>query len=320
VKGTTQKNREATAIAIEVRDFSKRYGEVVAVSGVSFSVARGELFGLIGPDGAGKTTTMRTLCTLLACEQGDMRVDGLDVRTEISRIRAILGYMPQRFSLYPDLSVRQNLNFFADLFGVSKKEKRERLERLYHFSQLKAFESRLAGALSGGMKQKLALSCTLIHTPDILILDEPTTGVDPVSRREFWAILRQLKEDGVTILVSTPYMDEADLCDRVAFMYEGEILALDRPARLADYFEGALYEVLSGDNRRMESYFTTEVAARSVQIFGDRLHVSFPQKLGADTRDRIIEQAPAKIESFQQIVPTTEDTFLALMQNREASA
>lgn len=303
--------------AIDIKNFSKHYGDIRAVHDLSLTVDYGQLFGLIGPDGAGKTSTMRTLCTLVSCEQGDMFVDGLDVRKKVSQIRALLGYMPQRFSLYPDLSVRQNLEFFADLFGVPADEKPQRLQRLYQFSKLQPFEKRLAKDLSGGMKQKLALSCTLIHTPKILILDEPTTGVDPVSRQEFWAILQQLKKEGVTILISTPYMDEADLCDRVAFMHKGSVLAVDEPENLARYFEFALYEVISEQNHRLVSYFRDVVKARSVQVFGDRLHVSFTKALEKAEIRGMIQNAPVPIRSIKEISPSTEDTFLALMQKKE---
>jgi ABC-type multidrug transport system ATPase subunit len=304
---------------IEITNFSKSYGEVRAVEDITLKIESGELFGLIGPDGAGKTTTMRTLCTLLNCDHGEMLVDGRDVRTDVAYIRSILGYMPQRFSLYPDLSIEQNLNFFADLFGVPKSEKVGRLQRLYQFSKLQPFKKRLAGALSGGMKQKLALSCTLIHTPRILILDEPTTGVDPVSRREFWEILRQLREDGVTILVSTPYMDEASLCDRVAFMHKGEMLALDKPQNLHRQFPFHLYEVTGNELRELLTYFEKETDARSVQVFGDRLHVSFEQELAASTLTGLRKKAPAEIQDLKKIQPSIEDTFLALMKKQEAA-
>ncbi|MFQ6112715.1 MAG: ABC transporter ATP-binding protein [bacterium] len=299
---------------IEIRNFRKSYGPVKAVENLTLTIESGELFGLIGPDGAGKTTTMRTLCTLLDCEEGEMYVDGKDVRVEIPYIRSIVGYMPQRFSLYPDLTVEQNLNFFADLFGVAKSEKHERLARLYQFSKLAPFKNRLASALSGGMKQKLALSCTLIHTPKILILDEPTTGVDPVSRREFWQILRQLRQEGVTMMVSTPYMDEASFCDRVAFMHKGRLLALDRPDNLLKYFPYALYEITAKDIRSLVSYFHTETEAKSVQIFGDRLHVSFTRDLDAGSLSTIRDKSPGSISNIEKIQPSIEDTFLELMK------
>ncbi|MEZ4763313.1 MAG: ABC transporter ATP-binding protein [Calditrichia bacterium] len=208
--------------AIEITNFSKSFGETRAVKNVSLSVKPGELFGLIGPDGAGKTTLMRAICTLLLPDDGQIQVRGMNTREAIADIRAILGYMPQRFSLYQDLSVEQNLRFFADLFNVPAEERAARMKRLYQFSRLGNFNKRLAGQLSGGMKQKLALSCALIHTPEILVLDEPTFGVDPVSRKEFWEILHEIRKEGTTILVSTAYMDEADQCERVALMFNGE--------------------------------------------------------------------------------------------------
>lgn len=306
--------------SIIIRNFSKQFGDVQAVDDISLEVASAKLFGLIGPDGAGKTTTMRTVCTLLACEQGEILVDEMDVRTQVAAIRAILGYMPQRFSLYPDLTVEQNLVFFADLFGVAKDDRARRLKQLYHFSQLEPFKDRLANALSGGMKQKLALSCTLIHTPKILVLDEPTTGVDPVSRREFWEILRQLRDDGVTILVSTPYMDEAALCDQVAFMYNGSLLAQDRPDRIHNHFPFALYEATGTPLRALSQFFKNETQAQSVQIFGDRLHVSFEEKLKDSETNKLRSRAPSGLESFEQMEAGIEDTFLALMKSGEPAA
>lgn len=299
---------------ITIENFGKSYGTVRAVEELSLAVKTGELFGLIGPDGAGKTTTMRTLCTLLPLEEGHLFVAGFDVSRDIRQIRSLLGYMPQRFSLYPDLSVEQNLLFFADLFGVPKKEKAEQLKRLYHFSKLEPFKKRLAKQLSGGMKQKLALSCTLIHTPKVLILDEPTTGVDPVSRREFWQILKQLRNEGVTILVSTPYMDEALLCDRVAFMHKGQLLALDEPSRIGRHFPFVLYEVVAANPQRLVSYFENQTNVHTVQVFGDRLHVSFTAPLAQQDVSLFSEPAPFPIMSLRQIEPGIEDTFMELMK------
>jgi ABC-type multidrug transport system ATPase subunit len=302
---------------ITIENFSKNYGKIRAVDGLSLSILSGELFGMIGPDGAGKTTTMRTLCTLLTLEEGQMRIDGLDVRREVAQIRSILGYMPQRFSLYPDLSVEQNLMFFADLFGVPAVEKKKRLPQLYHFSKLEPFKDRLAKQLSGGMKQKLALSCTLIHTPKVLILDEPTTGVDPVSRREFWQILRQLCSEGVTILVSTPYMDEALLCNRVAFMHKGRLLALDDPRLITKHFHDKLYEVIAMSPQHLVPYFKSKTASKSVQVFGDRLHVSFEAPLTNEMIKKIVAGAPQPIASIRQTEPGIEDTFMQLMKTNE---
>ena len=211
--------------AIEVVDIKKRYGGVEALKGVSLTVNQGEIFGLIGPDGAGKTTLFRILATLILADAGSAAVEGHDVRTELRAIRSIVGYMPGRFSLYQDLSVRENLQFFATLFGTTIAKNYELIRPIY--SQIEAFANRRAGALSGGMKQKLALSCALIHSPKLLLLDEPTTGVDPVSRKEFWEMLHSLKEQGMTIVVSTPYLDEVRQCDRMAFLQEGRVI-LDR--------------------------------------------------------------------------------------------
>lgn len=300
---------------ITIENFGKSYGKIRAVEGLTLAIKSGELFGLIGPDGAGKTTTMRTLCTLLPLEEGQMRLANFDVRRDVDSIRSILGYMPQRFSLYPDLSVEQNLLFFADLFGVPAAEKKKRLPQLYHFSKLEPFKNRLAKQLSGGMKQKLALSCTLIHTPKILILDEPTTGVDPVSRREFWQILQQLRNDGVTILVSTPYMDEALLCNRVAFMHKGKLLALDDPRFITKHFPYTLYEVVTPKPQLLVPHFKTPELCKSVQIFGDRLHVSFEAPLSRAVIDHLVQSAPHTIVDMREIEPGIEDTFMALMKN-----
>jgi len=300
---------------IQVKNFGKNYGSIRAVDGLSLSVRRGELFGLIGPDGAGKTTLMRTLCTLLPLEEGEMQVAGYDVRRDSLAIRGLLGYMPERFSLYLDLSVEQNLMFFADLFGVPKEEKKVRLRRMYEFSKLEPFRKRLAKQLSGGMRQKLALSCTLIHTPQVLILDEPTTGVDPVSRREFWQILRRLRDEGVTTLVSTPYMDEAMLCDRVAFMHKGRLLAVDDPRRITQRFPYTLYEVLAPNPHELLPYFRSATPSKAVRMFGDRLHVSFEAPLSAEEISRIVAKAPLRIEGFERIEPGIEDTFLELMKS-----
>jgi ABC-2 type transport system ATP-binding protein len=299
---------------ISIKNFNKSYGTVAAVTDLSLSLQGGELFGMIGPDGAGKTTTMRTLCTLLTLQQGEMQIAGYDVRAHVTQIRSLLGYMPQRFSLYPDLSIEQNLDFFADLFGVPAAEKSKRMQELYHFSKLEPFKHRLSKQLSGGMKQKLALSCTLIHTPQVLVLDEPTTGVDPVSRREFWNILQQLRERGVTILVSTPYMDEALLCDRVAFMHKGRLLALDTPNAITKHFPFTLYEIVTPQPQLLVSHFKMMPDCQSVQIFGDRLHLSFKEPLSQEAQREIKLNAPQTITALSRIEPGIEDTFMELMK------
>jgi ABC-2 type transport system ATP-binding protein len=231
--------------AVQAADLHKKFQTVTALAGVSFSVDEGALFGLIGADGAGKTTLFRILVTLVPADSGSAAVLGKNVEKEFTEIRTLVGYMPQRFSLYQDLSVRENLHFFADVFGVPATERQARMERLLSFSRLGPFQDRRAGNLSGGMKQKLALSCALIHTPRLLILDEPTTGVDPVSRKEFWDILFELKRQGITILVSTPYMDEATHCDSLLLLHKGEVLRQGTPAALLSAYPLTLYKIKS---------------------------------------------------------------------------
>ncbi|MFO7653839.1 MAG: ABC transporter ATP-binding protein [Candidatus Krumholzibacteriia bacterium] len=300
--------------AVEVRGLRKAYGETEAVADLSFEVAAGEIVGLIGPDGAGKTTTMRIICGLLRPDAGEVAVLGMDVRHDARRIKERLGYMPQRFSLYPDLSVQENLRFFADLFGVTGEERRRQEERLLRFSRLADFRQRRAGRLSGGMKQKLALSCTLIHTPAVLLLDEPTTGVDPVSRQEFWRILRDLAGEGLALLVSTPYMDEAELCDRVLLMHRGRVIAAGTPAAVAARHERTLAEVSGPDLDRARDRLR-EVPRVDVHRFGDRLHVSFPADLSTGDLEGRLKDVEVRIE---QVEPTIEDAFVDLVGNAES--
>lgn len=303
---------QETLVAVE--EFSKSYGERPAVTGLDFEVRRGELFGLIGPDGAGKTTTMRCIVTLLRPDTGRITVNGHDTRTDIGAIRAILGYMPQRFSLYPDLSVEQNLRFFADLFSVPKSELPARLARLYRFSRLQPFATRLAGRLSGGMKQKLALSCTLIHNPVLLVLDEPTTGVDPLSRSEFWDILRELRDDGVTIVVSTPYMDEAMFCDRITIMHEGRALAFGSPRELITSLRLPMYAIRNPELVMRFSEIETVTGVASVQTFGDSLHVMTSDGIPADTIAREITERVGVTVHLESIAPSLEDVFISLIE------
>ncbi|PLX31039.1 MAG: hypothetical protein C0600_06710 [Ignavibacteria bacterium] len=305
---------------VSVSDFSKSYGSVHAVRGLSFDVHPGELFGLIGPDGAGKTTTMRTLVTLLRPDAGTLTVHGRDVATELKAIRSITGYMPQRFSLYPDLSVEQNLRFFADLFAVPTDELPVRIERLYRFSRLQPFAKRLAGRLSGGMKQKLALSCTLIHNPVLLVLDEPTTGVDPVSRTEFWEILRELREEGVTIVVSTPYMDEALHCDRIAILHNGRALAMGTPAELIRGMQYPMY-ALHDDEIVMDYTLIEKLPeVRSVQTFGDSLHITVEIDTDAERLQRHVSAVVEKDVLLKRIDPSLEDVFIAHIEEEAAHA
>ena len=257
--------------AIQVRDVSKSYGSVKALDGVSLDVRPGEMFGLIGPDGAGKSSLYRIVATLQHPDAGSVAVDGLDVASAYRQVRDIIGYMPERFSLYPYLTVRENLEFFASLFGVSVQSGYDLIAPI--FSQLERFPDRRAGALSGGMKQKLALSCALIHRPRILLLDEPSTGVDAVSRNEFWDMLATLRTQGITIMVSTSYMDEAQLCDRIALIHNGRILDTDTPGRLVASLDERLFDASAGDMYGLLSHLRGYPGVTDCYTFGATLHV-----------------------------------------------
>jgi ABC-2 type transport system ATP-binding protein len=299
---------------IEIKDFSKKYGETEAVKNINLSVKKGELFGLVGPDGAGKTSLIRTICTLLVPDSGSILVRGMDVSKHISEIRSILGYMPQRFSLYQDLTIEQNLKFFADLFQVPQDEREVRKEQLFQFSRLKPFQKRQAGKLSGGMKQKLALSCALIHTPEILVLDEPTFGVDPVSRQEFWEILRIIKKEGVTILVSTAYMDEADQCDRIALFFDGNIKGVGTPDELRSKYNYPLYKLMGSDLHGLRSSFNLFKEVNSTQLFGDSVHVSFKNEPTDEQWKDWQNSTNNNLKHWTKLKPTIEDVFLDLME------
>jgi ABC-2 type transport system ATP-binding protein len=305
---------------ISVINLSKSFGKSTAVKNLNFDVKKGELFGLIGPDGAGKTTTIRSLATLISPDSGELSITGLDVSRKVRAIRSITGYMPQRFSLYPDLSVSQNLNFFANLFEVPKKEIAERKKRLFKFSNLEPFSERLAGRLSGGMKQKLALSCTLIHNPVVLFLDEPTTGVDPVSRNEFWEILQELRKEGVTILVSTPYMDEALLCDRIAIMHEGSILAMGRPGKITELMRNHIYKITGQDLVLRSNLISRIPDIISVQSFGDSLHITVLPAISHEQISLNIQGILGKQIKIEPIAPSLEDVFIGLIEGNIENA
>jgi ABC-2 type transport system ATP-binding protein len=306
-----------------VEHLRKRFGETPALDDVSFEMRPAELFGLVGPDGGGKTTLFRILTTLLLPDSGSATVLGLDVVREMWKIRARVGYMPGRFSLYPDLSVEENLRFFASVFGTSIEEGRSMIDAIYR--QIEPFRTRRAGALSGGMKQKLALCCALVHRPEILFLDEPTTGVDAVSRREFWDLLAQLKASGLTILVSTPYMDEASRCDRVALMQLGRILAIDAPAAIGQRFPHPLFSVRGRDRYGLIRALREYPHAASVFPFGDELHYSdaragVPVAAIADEIRAYLAAHGFPDPRVTPIVPGIEDTFMALMGAPEKAA
>ena len=299
-----------SADAVVFDRVSRRYGDVQAVRDLSLSVAAGEMFGLIGPDGAGKTTTIRMICGLLRADSGSIRVLGLDPIRQHREVTTSVGYLSQRFSLYTDLSVNENIGFFAEIHGMRHYEPAR--DRLLEMTQLKAFGNRLAGQLSGGMKQKLALACTLIHQPRLIVLDEPTTGVDPVSRREFWKLLSEFLSQGLTIVMSTPYLDEAERCSRIAFLHNGQLLALDHPDALRQTLPGKLFEVIAPDHRRAAAVLRSLPAVASVQTFGERAHVRL-EKPPADAVDllaRELRGAGIEVTAVRQVPPSLEDVFV----------
>jgi ABC-2 type transport system ATP-binding protein len=305
--------------AIEVEGLVRRFGAAEALRGIDFQVEPGEIFGFIGPDGAGKTTLFRILTTLLVPDAGTARVLGLDVVRDLWELRRRVGYMPGRFSLYPDLSVEENLRFFASVFGTTVEAQYEMIAPVYR--QIEPFADRRAGALSGGMKQKLALSCALVHRPDILLLDEPTTGVDAVSRREFWDLLADLRAGGLTIVVSTPYMDEADRCDRVALIQEGRLLMIDRPGAIGDRCGLPLLAVRTGDRYRALQALRAFPHARSAYPFGEVLHYT-DARAGQEVAPEIV--AYLRSHGFgdaeaEPIRAGIEDSFMALMGAAEAA-
>ena len=300
-----------TTAALELNGVTKRFGTTEAVAGVSYAVNRGEMFGLIGPDGAGKTTTIRLMCGLLKATSGAIRVLGYDPVGQHQAITTKVGYFSQKFSLYGDLTIDENIAFFAEIHGVA--DYRERRTRLLDMMQLTPFRSRLAERLSGGMKQKLALACTLVHEPEIILLDEPTTGVDPVSRREFWRLLSEFLSQGITIFMATPYLDEAERCSRVALMSEGRILALDEPNALRAAFPDDLLEMLAEPQETAVGIAAADAGVRDVQVFGERLHIRVPRGSGDAAAARLTEacgRAGVRILSIRTVPASLEDVFI----------
>jgi ABC-type multidrug transport system ATPase subunit len=303
--------------AVTLHNITKTYnkGEVVAVNDVSFLVEQGELFGLIGPDGAGKTSIFRMLTTLLLPDKGNATVDGSDIVNDYKSIRKKVGYMPGKFSLYQDLTIEENLNFFATLFGTTIEENYALIKDIY--VQIEPFKKRRAGKLSGGMKQKLALCCALIHKPTVLFLDEPTTGVDAVSRKEFWEMLKRLKQQNITILVSTPYMDEATLCDRIALIQNGKILSIDKPDNIVKGYPEDLYAIKSEKIYALLKDLNAYNNTKSCFTFGEYLHLSFKQE-GKNYKEDLLqylrEKGHQSVE-IKQIEPTIEDCFIRLLRS-----
>lgn len=300
---------------VQVKDLRKTYGKppVTAVDAISFDVKKGELFGLIGPDGAGKTSIFRMLTTLLLPDGGTASVNGFDIVKDYKAIRERVGYMPGKFSLYQDLTVEENLHFFATLFNTTVEENYELVKDIY--IQIEPFRKRRAGKLSGGMKQKLALCCALIHRPSVLFLDEPTTGVDTVSRKEFWEMLKRLKEQGITMLVSTPYMDEATLCERIALLQEGRILSIDTPANIIRSYPDQLFALKSDQMSRLLKDLRAHPEIKTCNSFGEYHHISF-KEIAANTEYVLINYLKnaghSNLELFKTD-PTIEDCFINLM-------
>jgi len=302
---------------IETDGLTKRFKKVTAVDGLDLSIRRGEIFGLLGPDGAGKTTTIRMLCAIMDPSAGSAHVAGFDTVKEPEEIKKRIGYMAQQFSLYGDLTVLENLVFFADIFEVSRQEREERIGRLLAFARLTEFKGRRAAHLSGGMQKKLALACTLIHQPEVIFLDEPTTGVDPVSRREFWDILTELHLQGVTLFVSTPYMDEAERCSRVGLMFEGNIIVCDTPERIKGLVEGELLELQPDRLREASRIVEGLPGVLEVQTYGDLVHVFVDEaERRASAIERALSDAGIAVRGLRQTRPRMEEAFISLIRRR----
>lgn len=298
-------------MSIRVHNISKSYNKIKAVETISFEVSEGEIFGLIGPDGAGKTTLFRILTTLLFADEGTASVAGFNVVKEYRFIRNCVGYMPGKFSLYPDLSVEENLTFFATLFGTTIQENYDLIKDIY--IQIEPFKNRRAGALSGGMKQKLALCCALIHKPKVLFLDEPTTGVDPVSRKEFWQMLKRLQQKGITILVSTPYMDEAALCDRIALIQKGTILKIDSPKNIIEKYDKTIYDVRAKNTYQLLLDLKNYPSHYSVYAFGESIHYTDKEtEFDSNVLKNYLEDKKHTEIEIRVTKPTIEDVFMDL--------
>jgi ABC-2 type transport system ATP-binding protein len=300
--------------AIKTIDLTKTFNSLTAVDHLSLTIAPGEIFGLVGPDGAGKTTAMRLLTSIMDPSAGEAWVAGFHTVKEAEAVKEKIGYMSQRFGLYPDLTVMENIAFYADIFGVPQRLRQERTERLLGFSNLAPFKKRLAGNLSGGMKQKLGLVCALIHTPQVLFLDEPTNGVDPVSRRDFWRILYQLLREGVTIFVSTAYLDEAERCNRIGLINQGRILAVGTPEEVRKLMPQTILEIRGEQPRRIAALLREHFPAQAVGLFGDRIH------LATETPEKDYEEIEKRISgaglsglAIRPIEPSLEDVFIAVM-------
>jgi ABC-2 type transport system ATP-binding protein len=300
--------------AIKTSNLTKSFGAVVAVDGLNLEIRKGELYGLVGPDGAGKTTTMRLLTAIMEPTSGEAWVADSSILTDGEGIKEKIGYMSQKFGLYEDLTVMENINFYADLYEVPKNDRPPRIERLLGFSNLTPFKDRLAGKLSGGMKQKLGLACSLVHTPEVLFLDEPTNGVDPVSRRDFWKILYDLLREGVTILVSTAYLDEAERCTRIGLMHKGKVLKEDEPKKVRSALGMPMIEVWSGNARSAAEQVRKVSGVHGVSLYGDRLHIALGKKETTTEIIAVLQHSGIEIKDFREILPSLEDVFIAMVE------
>lgn len=307
--------------AIRTESLTKTFGELAAVDRVTLTVEEGEIFGLVGPDGAGKTTTMRLLSAIMDPTSGDAWVAGHHTVREAEAVSNHIGYMSQRFGLYPDLTVAENIHFYADIFGVPRRGREEKIERLLAFSNLTPFKKRQAGNLSGGMKQKLGLACALVHTPKVLFLDEPTNGVDPSSRRDFWRILYQLLHERVTIFVSTAYLDEAERANRIALMDHGKLIAVGTPDEVKKLMRGSILEVRASEPRRATAVLREHFGAGSVGLFGDRVHVVTADPVTAQRQvEQILVGAELNVTGLRQVEPTLEDVFVSVLAGKGGDA
>jgi drug efflux transport system ATP-binding protein len=304
--------------AIRTESLTKTFGGLTAVDGLNLSVEEGEIFVLVGPDGAGKTTTMRMLAAIMEPTSGDAWVAGHHTVREARLVSNNIGYMSQRFGLYPDLTVAENIHFYADIYGVPRRGREEKIEQLLAFSNLAPFKKRQAGNLSGGMKQKLGLACALIHTPKVLFLDEPTNGVDPSSRRDFWRILYQLLHERVTIFVSTAYLDEAERANRLALMHRGKLIAVGTPDEVKKLMRGSILEVRASDPRRATAILRERLGMGSVGLFGDRVHVVTRDPAAAQQQvEQILASAELSVEELRPVEPSLEDVFVSVLASND---
>lgn len=306
--------------AIKTESLTKRFGNLTAVDGLNLTVEEGEIFGLVGPDGAGKTTTMRLLTSIMEPTSGEAWIAGRHVVKEAEAVKEDIGYMSQRFGLYPDLTVMENIEFYADIYDVPKKLRPERIERLLAFSNMTPFKKRQAGRLSGGMKQKLGLACALIHTPKVLFLDEPTNGVDPVSRRDFWRILYQLLRDKVTIFVSTAYLDEAERSSRIGLIHNGRLLAVGTPDEVKTLMQGSILEIRSTEPRKALTLLRAG-SSGAASLFGDRIHlVTREPERAAEEAESALTAAGLEVKGIRTIEPALEDVFVSVLAGESKEA